>query len=248
MDKGEMDQDVIDADSGEVVQTVKAMPAPILPSQAEIEAHNLTHWPYANWCPHCVMARRNNSAHPQAPKGTERSVPLLVLDYCFIRNACDQDLVTLLIGKLYPVRRTFVCVLDMKGTDMYAAARLSEFIRSSGLTKCVYKTDQERAITSMTEATVQELEEKVHEWEQWHDGDGAEEADNSGEPANTEPETIQTSTDPGRPGTDPIRPETAPESNDPSNGPPVLRSPPPPASTPAPARASCSPRRRCARA
>ena len=46
MDIGKEDLDILDAEDGDVVQKVKAMPAPILPTQAEIDAHNLTHWPY----------------------------------------------------------------------------------------------------------------------------------------------------------------------------------------------------------
>ena len=55
--------DSINVDSDEVVQKVEAMPAPIQPTKSQTEAHNLTHWPYRSWCPHCVAARRPNSQH-----------------------------------------------------------------------------------------------------------------------------------------------------------------------------------------
>ena len=97
------DPDLLQDDEGECAQVPKGVPEPKPPSAEAQRRHNLTHWPYASWCPHCVMARRNNSSHPQAPKGAERTVPLLVLDYRFIRNVADQDLVTLLVGKLYPL-------------------------------------------------------------------------------------------------------------------------------------------------
>ena len=55
--------------------------------------------------------------------------------------------VTLLVGKLYPYRRTLACVIDLKGTnDTYAICRLSEFIRGSGLNSFEYKTDQESSV------------------------------------------------------------------------------------------------------
>ena len=69
----------------------------------------------------------------------------------------DQDIVTLLVGKLYPFRKTFACVVDMKGrgTDGYAISRMTEFIRQSGLTTFVFKTDQESSIKALMEETIQ---------------------------------------------------------------------------------------------
>ena len=150
--------EVIQDDSGERSQVPRGLPEPKPPSAEAQRRHNLTHWPYANWCPHCIMGSRNNTPHPQSRNGEDRLVPLLVLDYCFIRNAQDQDLVTLLVGKLYPCRRTFACVVDMKGVDGYAIARLAEFIKGSGLTKFVYKTDQENAIKALSEQSVKEAD------------------------------------------------------------------------------------------
>ena len=61
---GEVEADIVNADDDVVIQHAKPMPAPILPSKAVIEAHNLTHWPYRDWCPHCVASRRPNSTSP----------------------------------------------------------------------------------------------------------------------------------------------------------------------------------------
>ena len=104
---------------------------------------------------------RNNTTHAQARNGADRSLPLLVLDYCFIRNASEQDLVTLLVGKLYPYRRTLACVIDLKGTkDAYAIGRLSEFIRGSGLDNFVYKTDQESSVRAAADESVEDAQAK----------------------------------------------------------------------------------------
>ena len=137
------DEDVVQDEQGEGFIIPKGIPEPKAPPIEAQRRHNLTHWPYAPWCPHCVMARRLNSPHFQARRGDQtRSLPLLVLDYCFVRNEQEQDSVTVLVGKLYPYRRTFACVVDTKGgTDGYAVDRLAEFIRTSGITRFVYKTD-----------------------------------------------------------------------------------------------------------
>ena len=103
------DDEVVQDDQGECFQVPRGLPEPKPPSLDVQRRHNLTHWPYAPWCPHCVMARRNDTAHQQSSNGDGRSVPLLVFDYCFVKNSNEDDLVTILVGKLYPRRRTFAC-------------------------------------------------------------------------------------------------------------------------------------------
>ena len=55
--------DLIDADDGEVCQQAEALPQPKVPTQAEIDAHNVTHLPYRSWCKWGVMARRRATQH-----------------------------------------------------------------------------------------------------------------------------------------------------------------------------------------
>ena len=66
----------------------------------------------------------------------------------------------MLVGKLYPYPQTFACVVDIKsGTDGYAVDRLSKFIRTSGHSRFVYKTDQESSVKHlMSEALVKDNE------------------------------------------------------------------------------------------
>ena len=127
------DEEIVQDDQGRAHQVPRELPSPKAPSLAAIRKHNITHWPYAPWCPWCVMARRNSEPHCQAKGENGRTLPLLVLDYCFIKNEADTTMLTLLVGKLYPYRKTFACVVDAKGVDQYAIARMSEFIRQSGL-------------------------------------------------------------------------------------------------------------------
>ena len=61
-------------------------------------------------------------------------------------------MVTLLVGKLYPVRSTFGCVADLKGGNgEHAANWMSEFRKSSGLTTLVYRFDLESSIQHVME-------------------------------------------------------------------------------------------------
>ena len=126
---------VVQDDEGEASQIHRALPEPKPPSREDVRKHNLTHWPYRNWCPWCVMGRRNADPHFQAKGADERSLPLLVLDYAFLRNKEDDEFATILIGKCYPSRQILASVLDIKGTDDFAIHRVADFIRECGLTK-----------------------------------------------------------------------------------------------------------------
>ena len=134
-------EEEVEADTGEAWQTIRGMPEPIQPSRAERERHALTHMPYKNWCPHCVAARRTADAHHRHKGDDQRTMPLLVFDYAFLRTAEEEELVTCLIGRLYPSRITFAVVCDHKGRDPHVISRLAAFIRESGVRTLVYKSD-----------------------------------------------------------------------------------------------------------
>ena len=63
-------------------QFVKKMIDPKLPSQKDVEEHNLTHLPYRNWCPICVRAKGKEMGHKSATD-KERTISEYCLDYCF---------------------------------------------------------------------------------------------------------------------------------------------------------------------
>ena len=144
--------DEVDTDDHAAVQIPIGIPAPSQPSKAEIERHNLTHINYRSWCPHCVFGRRNNTAH-RSRQHSDRKVPLFCADYCFIRDVEDPENLTCLVGKLYPQKAMFASVCDMKGAEDEVVGRLAQFIKSTGITKLVYKSDQEASIrTALEEA------------------------------------------------------------------------------------------------
>ena len=92
---------------------------------------------------------------PLPGKGSDsRNLPLLVLDYAFIRNKDEDDLTTILVGKCYPSPKVSACVLDAKGTDQLAINKVADLIRDCGLTRFVWKSDQERAIRALMEEAI----------------------------------------------------------------------------------------------
>ena len=144
--------DVVDIDDDVTVQKAVAMPSPIQPSQAQLDAHNLTHWPYRSWCPHCVAARRQNSPHLRSTSATRRTIPLLVADYCFVRDHEDKVLAKVLVAKLEPSNLLLCTVVDEKGVNEAAVARLSQFIKESGYSHIAYRSDQELPLRALFEA------------------------------------------------------------------------------------------------
>ena len=148
------DDDVVDAE-GDVVQMPRGIPAPPEPTTAEIAQHNLTHFPYRSWCPHCLACRRPNTHHRQSSRSSTRKVPLFCADYCFAKDSHDSEMATVLAGRLYPSNAVVATVCDAKGTeDEKAIRRLTQFIKESGYPQIVYKSDQERAITKMIELAI----------------------------------------------------------------------------------------------
>ena len=67
------------------------LPSPKEPTPAARERHNLTHVPYEDWCPFCVASRRPNSHHRKRHHD-DRTQPLLLGDYAFVRNTGDDHL------------------------------------------------------------------------------------------------------------------------------------------------------------
>ena len=57
------DNDVVVDSDGEEFQAARGASTPKAPSREAQARHNLTHLPYASWCPWCIMGRRANAPH-----------------------------------------------------------------------------------------------------------------------------------------------------------------------------------------
>ena len=102
---------------------------PRLPSQREVEAHNLTHVPYRNWCPHCVRARGRDLDHRRSLQD-ERKIPEFSFDYCFLGDAAGSK-ATVLVGRERVTGMTMASVVPVKGTSgPFSVLKVLEFIRA----------------------------------------------------------------------------------------------------------------------
>ena len=84
----------------------------------------------------------------------ESTIPLMALDYCYVRDAVDQDVTTVLVARVFPWRMTFAIVVDMKGRDESAIKRLAHFIKACGLTQFSVRCDQERSILALVDEAI----------------------------------------------------------------------------------------------
>ncbi len=55
-----------EADGG-TSREVRKMVSPQTPSQQEVDAHELTHLPFRNWCRHCMRGRGKDMPHKKSP-------------------------------------------------------------------------------------------------------------------------------------------------------------------------------------
>ena len=61
------------------------------PKPEEVAVHNLTHLPYASWCPVCVACKGKESPHLRENPEKERSSrPTFCMDFCFTGTSHDE--------------------------------------------------------------------------------------------------------------------------------------------------------------
>ena len=96
------------------------------------------------------MGRRPAAQH-RSNSNAARSIPLCCADYAFVRDAQDEELATLLIGRPYPSRSLFATVCEAEGNNEASIWRLSSFFRETGLQNWVCNTDQESSVTNVVD-------------------------------------------------------------------------------------------------
>ena len=120
---------------------------PKLPSQREIEEHNLTRLPYRNWCKHCVFGKGRHAPHFKRAE-REDSLAEVHFDYCFMSTK-EQPLATILVAKERESKMSMATMVPMKGGSIeFPARRALAFLTEIGLESAdvVFKSDQENAI------------------------------------------------------------------------------------------------------
>ena len=93
-------------------EELKFVPAPVLPSKEEAEAHDVSHLPFRSWCSACVRGRGLSLGHHEVDaKTTEAERTLTVpVDYGFFGQPEDRahDTLPVLIVEIARVKASGV--------------------------------------------------------------------------------------------------------------------------------------------
>ena len=141
---------VYDDSNGPGALPARALPSPKAMTAHQRSIHDLTHLPYHPGCEVCVASRRPNTMHLSV-KHSERSVPLMVADYCFPKHSDESDTLTVLVLRIFPYKLFLCCHVAAKGRDPIVVHRVARFIKECGLTQFTYRADREPAIMAMIE-------------------------------------------------------------------------------------------------
>ena len=135
------------AKDGKSVHKPKLLPAPGEMTEAEFAEHKATHVKYDSRCPFCLAARRPNAQHQQS--ASERTIPILHSDYCFLRDSLSEDLLTVLVMYVKPYRTYMALPVDVKGPDALTIRRIARLLRANGLSHVVVRNDREPALRAV---------------------------------------------------------------------------------------------------
>ncbi len=75
-----------DDEAEEEAEPKRIAPSPTLPTAAEIEDRRICHFPYRNWCPHCVAGRALGERRDLGALGWQKGrylIPVICIDYFY---------------------------------------------------------------------------------------------------------------------------------------------------------------------
>ena len=115
---------------------------PVLPSEAEVEQHELTHLPFRSCCRHCARAKGKESPHHESSPG---GVSKFATNYVFMGE--DGTPITILAGYDGLTNAFFANVVLCKGTSHgYAERALAQNVLSTSHQRVILQSDQEPSI------------------------------------------------------------------------------------------------------
>ena len=140
----------IDDEAGE--RKAKKMQDPLLPSEAEVKDHEITHLPYRSLCRHCVRGRGREFPHTK--NEGQVSMPELHADLCFLGDEGESgNTVPVVVVRERTTKMTLAAAIPVKSTGTHVARRIAAFMKEIGvgLGGVLVKTDQEPAIKAIME-------------------------------------------------------------------------------------------------
>ena len=129
----------------EEAATAKALKAPYLLSQQEIDDHEITHIPFRAWCDCCVRGRGKNLEHAKIYADLEHLLNTLSMDYYFAGQDGDETLSQLCL-RCHNSKWTRCFVVPRKGPHPWVITTLVDAIKQMGYKRFVFKSDNEPAL------------------------------------------------------------------------------------------------------
>ena len=170
---------VEDFDEGpeEDAEPKKVLPDPGQPTQAEIDEHNIDHYPFRCWCEACMKGRGTGEAHRSSGEST---IPVIAFDYLFItkdqvwrREELEEEDEAKVLFKILVVKDTngkaiFAHVIHKKGveSDGYSVTRLIEDVQWLGYRRIMLKTDNEPAILQLLREAIKGIKTELVDMDQ----------------------------------------------------------------------------------
>ena len=126
-----------------------------------MEEHATTHWPFREWCDHCIIGKAKSSRHYRRKQESE--VPITAVDYMWMIDGDDprdEDLRGMPILVAADECTDWICawVFPEKGETWYAIRALAGYIEDTGHKRVIMKSDQEPAIIKLKAAVMREIE------------------------------------------------------------------------------------------
>lgn len=135
-----------------------SLPSPVLPTAAEVEAHNMTHLPFRSWCTACVRGREKSLAHRKldADAKAEEQVPTVSMDYGFLGKpdaAGTPQTLPVLVVRERRSKGIWSHPVPSKGIEHpWPAKALMNDLNNMGYKRVTLKTDQEPSTKALVRA------------------------------------------------------------------------------------------------
>jgi thiol-disulfide isomerase/thioredoxin len=135
----------------EEARVPKVLKSPLQPTAREVEEHNLTHLPFRDWCPHCIMGKARNIPHKKQ-KDKEHLVPHIHVDYGFLGTEEDEEKMIIQVARDEESRALLVHAVPRKGlAHVHGAEQLIRDVEELGCKKFILKADNEPATHALQE-------------------------------------------------------------------------------------------------
>ena len=121
------------------------------PTAAERALHELTHWPYQQWCSHCVCMRGIEDRHVQLPESSDRDTPVVSFDFCYTGvsppegSSSEEEKLTILVAHDTSAGCVLGLPLPTKGNEdlKFAAVELTRYVQALGHNTISLQCDHE---------------------------------------------------------------------------------------------------------